>query len=850
MLKSIIIEMVEKTLNYFNVLKRRKMEKFYWKVRKIKNGLLFRIKVFLHKRRDTLYVKKDDISFEKSVIKEVVKALLKNVFIIVLILFVEHMLVSDRLSQVLSHIDQNLQRSIRCINAHIIEDRSILAGALSAIIGVVGVFLGLYCANIMSMYAEKYANTPQKICQLFENDIVTNKCIRAITSYLIFTVMVLFLLVLQIDIGIIMLVVSGVRGLKIIVSFGFMSRRTYQFSDMYYVTNAVYKDMYRILHNLNKGRLFVKDRNFQNYYKKQAQKCIEVLAEVNDYNLEKEEKISISVENFMKNNIMLLYSYWGEKEKIPYDSYWYEDKVLYKRWYKASDTEITMALQTGTLLGYDVEKNYLWLEEEIEKMNNNCLHYLISKKSFTGLIRWLGTLGGLSKRATESGNVEYYVDYLYKIQKEKQTTIVEEKFSLEEEMVLAEHIVVSYLAVLIDIRIYIENQGEEVCLCDVKRFERKNWKVPNRYYNYADVRKLHDGVRAEMKLEGKRITPEWYINQVIVKHCYEELLHMYAKIDIIVNKYIPELAEVLCKNNKNAGAMVVLAKYSEIRSKVKIVERIIDEKLRYLLEFHKEKSIVWTDKPEINMAKEFDETYKGISTEWCKRTSLFVLEYWDVYEKYPDILGACMTYLCEILVDAIIENEFEVFELNYKNLFSVLLLYQEYSRKEVIQIKEKHRQSAVIAVYSNPIIEYSMISGYAYLWGEISGDNRWKKLILEDTKENVAKDDIGEKICEILTIVRSRISAIYNRDTLHRNWCQRIEKMFRINGCMHWKIDMFYEVYDGESKLLRTVINGKNDYKFLKYEAFEIYAVVVLNQFLQEENKYRSRDRWEEKYYE
>lgn len=826
------------------------MKKLYWKGRKVKNNLVFHIKAFLHKRRDKLAVKKDDLSFERNVANEVVKAFLKNVFIIATILVVEQVIVSEQLRQFLPNSVQNIQRYIVCLNANIMEDSSIFAGVLSAIIGVAGVFLGLYCANIMSMFAEKYANAPKKISHLFENDIVTNKCIRAITGYLIFSITVLFLLVLQVDIGVIILVVSGLKGLEIIVSFGFMSRRTYQFSDLYYVTNAVYRDMYRVLQHLNKGKMFIKDRNFQNHYKKQAQNCMEILSEVNSYNLEKEEKISTSVENFMKNNIALLYSYWGEKSKIPYDSYWYEDKVVYKKWYKADDSEITMALQTGTLLGHDVEKNYLWLEENIEKINDSGLCYLISKKSFSSIIRWLSTLEELSQRAVESGNIVYYVDYLYRIQKVLQKTIIEEEFSLEEEMALAEHIVVSYLAVLIDIRKYIESHGEEVCTCDVKNFGRKSWTISNRYYNHADIRKLHDGVRAEKKLEGNRITPEWYINQIVAKHYYDELLHMHEKIDVAVNQYIPELAETLLKQKKNAGAMIVFAKYSEVRSKLEIVEAMIEEKLSWLQEFHKEKSIVWEDKPETNISRKFDKRYKEMSNEWCKCTSIFVLGHWEEYEKYPDILGACVTYLCELLVDAIVQNEYETFESNYKNLFGMLLLYQEYSRGELIQIKEKHRQSAVIAVYSNPIIEYSLISGYAYLWGEISGDSRWKELIIEDAKKNATKDDMGKKISEILSMVRSRMPAIHNRDILHTNWSQRIENMLKCSGKISWKSDMFYEVYDGESKLLKAVISEKNDYDFLNCEAYEIYAVVVLNEFLQEDERYCSQDGWEDKYYE
>lgn len=746
------------------------MERLYWKGRKIKNAVLFKIKAFFHKRRDELESKKDDLLFEKSVVKEFIKAFIKNICIIALILFLEQILVSEKCDGIFPY---GLQKWIIKTNALVVEDRSLLIDVLSAIVGVAGVFLGLYCANIMSMYAEKYANAPQSISRLFENDIVSNKCIKAITNYLIFSVVVLFLQIIQIDIGIIMLIVLGVKALKIIVSFAFMSRRTYQFSDMYYVTNAVYKEIYRNLLHLNKGKMFTHDKNFQNHYKKQVKKCVGILAEINNYNLEKEEKISASVESFMKHNVALIYTYWQEKSKISYESYWYDDKVVYKKWYSASDTEIEMALKTGTLLGYNTEKNCLWLEEDIEQINDNGLQYLINQKSFAGLIRWLGTLENLSECAVESGNIVYYVDYLYKIQKKLQNTIGKEKFSLEEEMALAEHIVVSYLGVLVGVRKYIEKWSEESCFCDVKLFERKSWKNPNRFYNYFDVNKIYDGVKAEIRLEKHRITPEWYINQVVAKHYYDELLQIYIKVNDSVNKYIPELAKGLLNQNRDAGAMVVFAKYSEVKSKVNMLDVLIADKLDWLLGYHKEQSIVWKDKPEIDVEKKFDSIYKAMSSEWCKCTSNFVLNHWDIYEKYPDILGACATYLCDILIEAIIDNEIDTFASNYKNLLEILLLYQEYSRKELIGIKETFRQSAVVAVYSNPIIEYCMISGYAYLWGEISCDERWKELILEDAKRILVKDDMAKRFCEILSSVRYRMPAIYNRDVLHTGWKQR-----------------------------------------------------------------------------
>lgn len=124
------------------------MEKLYWKGRKIKNNLIFHVKAFLHKRRDKLALRNDDLSFERNVVKEVVKAFLRNVFIIAMILVVEQIVVSERLGRFCPKMVRNIQSYIVHLNTNIMEDSSILAGVLSAIIGIAGVFLGLYRAIV------------------------------------------------------------------------------------------------------------------------------------------------------------------------------------------------------------------------------------------------------------------------------------------------------------------------------------------------------------------------------------------------------------------------------------------------------------------------------------------------------------------------------------------------------------------------------------------------------------------------------------------------------------------------------------------------------------------------------
>ena len=107
------------------------MEKLYWKGRKIKNAVLFKIKAFFHKRRDELESKKDDLLFEKNVVKEVIKAFIKNICIIALILFLEQILVSEKCDGIFPY---GLQKWILKTNALVVENRSLLTDVLSAIV--------------------------------------------------------------------------------------------------------------------------------------------------------------------------------------------------------------------------------------------------------------------------------------------------------------------------------------------------------------------------------------------------------------------------------------------------------------------------------------------------------------------------------------------------------------------------------------------------------------------------------------------------------------------------------------------------------------------------------------------
>ena len=804
------------------------MSKVYWKCRKISKWILFKNKTILFKLWTKGNSKKENIRFQHKILWEVIKQIIFNLGVIILILLLERKIIPENIK---------------------IESVDLMSDFLIAIIGVAGVFLGLYCSNIMSMFSEKYANAPKRIAQLFENDLITNKCIRSITNYLVFGILVLLCNVAGITTGIFMLLVCGVYGIQIIISFGGMSKRTYQFADTYYVANQLYSEIIKNIRNAKVTGFFSDDMSFQNHYRKQAKEMLDLLESTNEYSLDKTEYKTPSIENFMKSNLSIVNLYWFAKTEIPYDSYWYADKVVYKKWYSTDDYEIQIALQTGTDIGYRMERDYWWFEDRIFKINEQCFECLIKREPVVAFMKWINVFEQLCEVAVQSGEMAYYLRYVRKLQKKGLSIITDKELelSIDDEMSVAEMMVSVYVNFLIKVREYAQSVQVDEIMLKVIRKKGFCQKKMYRYCNHADIRKLSNSIRTERKVEGERITPDWYMKQMIAKHVHEEFLQIYEEVDRAVNEEIPRIGNRLLEEKKYAGAMLVFSKMNEVKSKAGLAVTLVEKILGELKKYHLEIAYKWKERDEQGILQKMEKNYKQIPAKWCQCASFFTVQNWKSYDKYPDLLGACYNYLCEFLLDSIRVNSYEDFAENFDKLPGMAFLYQGISMEELKEMKEAHQQSAVMAVYSNPIIELGEIAGYAYIWGEISGDSRWKELLYTVFEKRIGLEkELCEQMANIYEIKKGRRVAIYNRDTIRTGWKQRMEQAFVENGNFQWRREHFMEILDTQNSFLKAVIGHKDSHRLLHCKAYEVFAVMILNNYLPEEKKYRSISKWED----
>lgn len=90
-------------------------------------------------------------------------------------------------------------------------------------VSVAGIILGLYCANIASIFSSRYTNAPRNISIAFQYDKLTRRCITGIVDYIIFGLLVLTITLMGHTISWSTILVFIIMSIVVIISYSIES---------------------------------------------------------------------------------------------------------------------------------------------------------------------------------------------------------------------------------------------------------------------------------------------------------------------------------------------------------------------------------------------------------------------------------------------------------------------------------------------------------------------------------------------------------------------------------------------------------------------------------------------------
>lgn len=809
-------------------------KKIFWKLRKNVLKIVFYIKRVLYRIIDFVSGNSEYRSFRGMVIKGSLLGTLKSAIFIIIVLWMDELVLK--------------------IGDVPIVDKNIFVPSVIGGISVAGVILGLYCANIASIYSLRYANAPGSIANAFQYDRLTRKCISGIVDYIIFGFLVIFVAMVESQISWAMVTVFILWSIAVIVSYSIAGNRAYQLSDVYGVAADSNRILYRIISKRLNQKLYSTDANFQNYFLKVAEKQIGLLKSIQKYGekINKSDNIDNSAMiEFMLNNLVIVKLYWMIKKDISRSSLWFRDRPKYQRWHFSSSTESSIALRTGTLLQTKGEHNFWWFEEELMSINKCCLKNLFEQHDYTSIYTYIISLKKMCSTAIECKEANFYVSHVDWIKQQLDKTISANVDDNESNAFAGVIEIVSLLyldLILESSRVYQDFDLEKTILKVIKAIDSGKDAEKNECIRSRQDMDFYKKIITEVKVEGKRITPSWVIKQQIAK---EEYVYLNSLLDIVREgmEHAFSLGKILSEKELYFEACIIITRFYEYESKLIRFVNIIKSRKEELTSFQIDKALKWDEFRLNRLQDTISEWKKYIPTLLVKCSSNFALDNWKNREEYPDFLGECYNHICEDAVEAIISGNIKQFEIDFENLSKLMLLYQEYIRTDFINYKDLYRVEYAYYMFTSPIIEWAQIGGLAILWGEFHSDDDWKLCVCKSSDLIFKKDGeltgLAEKLIEYIQHRDKFMFGIGSRDILETGWEQSVANAIRNSAICEIEYERYGHYLKTDSKLLKAFCPNFMEMGFMT-DPSEVFWVICVNPIVSDDKKFHTRFEWEE----
>lgn len=810
--------------------------KIFWKLRKIILKIVFNIKRVIYRIIDFISGNSEYSSFGRMVVKASFFGIMKATIFVIILLWM------DELVFKIGNVPK--------------VDKNIFVSFVIGGISIAGVILGLYCANIASIYSSRYANAPRSIAIAFQYDRLTRRCISAIVDYIIFGFLVTFATMLEFRIGWVMITIFIFWSIVVIVSYSIAGNRAYQLSDVYGVAADSNRNLYRIISKRLNQKLFSTDANFQNHFQKVAERQIRLLKSIQKYgeNINKSENLDNSaMTEFMLNNLVTVKLYWMIKKNLSRSSLWFRDKPRYPKWHFSSSTESSIALRTGTLLKTKGKHNLWWFEEELISINKQCLNNLFEQFDYVSIYTYITAFEKMCSTAIECKEANFYIAHVDWIKQELEKRMIPADVDGNERNAFAgviEIVSLLYLDIILESsRAYHDFDLEKIVLKVIKAIDSGDDAEKNEYICSRQDIDFYKKIITEVKVEGKRITPRWIIKQQIAK---EEYVYLNSLLDIVREgmEHAFTLGKTLSEKKLYFEACIILTRFYEYESEFARFINIVKSRKEELESFQIDKALKWDEFRLDKLQNTISEWKKYVPALFFECSSHFALDNWENREEYPDFLGECYNRICEDAVEAITSGDIKQFEIDFENLSKLMILYQEYIRSDLIKNKDLYRVEYVYYMFTSPIVEWAQIGGLAILWGEFHSNDEWKICVCKSSDLVFKKDGeltgLAEKLIEYIQHRDKFMFGIGNRDILETEWKQSVANVIKNSGICETEYEFYGRRLKTDSKLLKAFCPNFMDMGFTK-DPSEVFWVICVNPIINDDKKYHTRYSWEDK---
>jgi hypothetical protein len=408
-----------------------------------------------------------------------------------------------------------------------IEANDSYSSLLSTISGIGGVLIALYYSGMVAAGSSVYAKAPGVLRELLLREPIGKFFIQLVA----FTTFLALCLLTFSAIGFspirfafpLLILLSGVT----VLSFVHLGQQAFNLFDPTRLAGSIFEDLETALVRVTAPNRFWEDPSFQWHANRQAAAALDALGTLATHAIADEYLKAGAIADVAVSTVNFLDRYEASKSRIPTKSKWFSTQFRHVDFYAADAHKADLAIRSGGSVRPEISQDEQWVERLAYDVVLQALASNLDESSQSEAIRIMNQLRLYSEHLGRNWQVDSATDLCLKVADTVFTVILTaepkeppaERPIANWQAALLEYLALMPIAALLGFIESVRQVSPETLDMELRKIR---WGVPESLYRahveafaLPKIEWFNQRITFELQAEGKRVTPDWFILQLV-----------------------------------------------------------------------------------------------------------------------------------------------------------------------------------------------------------------------------------------------------------------------------------------------------------------------------------------------
>lgn len=526
----------------------------------------------------------------------------------------------------------------------------------------------------------------------------------------------------------------------------------------------------------------------QNHYQKRVENRLDVYENIVESSFKiREGGITVDKGQLKKlfgHTLSLLRYYGINKPGIPAESYWFKRGHKQADWFTSSSSATDIGLRTGGSLQPEQVPDNMWLEKALIGIAIKIIGVAHLSKDHLLIASLYSTLQQYIECLTKEHSADTANELFSSVKGMAQEFITNIEFTpkdyanveqgLAPPLAVVDFFAMAPLAIIIGYRKGVEDFEKEKF---AKTLASIKWDKDYGIYKHrlphevgSQLRYVQKGLRFERSVEGSRLSPDWYVAQLVSIGALRYLCAIPEKVNALIQKEYVDFANTLISQNRHLLAMQVIERGLEACSKC-------EAHFGYFKHIHEglesTQQVQDIPKPKVDWNKA-QEQLEGCRIELIRSFAKISPTTVNLpqHPSLPDYFGKAYWLISQECLYCIIQDKKDLFKLLFPMYF--IHVFAAYNR--FLQKYQETQADFWIVQNIDVIRDLLALSGYTLIYAELGQKELWEVVksawdaYLTALKEQNQDAEKWLHTIAKTSFVKSAYRSISNRDLAQSGW--------------------------------------------------------------------------------